>query len=254
MFTAIFLQPLFNLLISLYNVIPGNDLGFAIIALTFLVKLVLWPFTAMQIKQQRALQALQPKIDEIRKNFKDNKDEQGRQLMALYAREKVNPASSCLPLLIQIPIFIGLYQALSRVLGPIDASLLYPFVKNPGVVHTIFIGFVDLTKASPALAIGAALVQFLQTRQMIKKTPAAIMPPPVEVENKEVSKDESMAAIMNKQMMYTMPILTAFIGFSLPAGLTLYWFIMSVLSVAQQWWIMRNLPPKMLPQLDKPTV
>lgn len=254
MLTTIFLQPFFNLLIGLYNLIPGHDLGFAIIALTILVKLVLWPFTAMQIKQQRALQSLQPKIDEIRNTYKDNKDEQGRQLMALYSREKVNPASSCLPLLIQIPIFIGLYRALSRVLGPIDPTLLYHFVDNPGVVQTTFLGFVSLTKSSPVLAIAAALVQFLQSRQMIKQTPAAIVPPPSEVANKEGAKDESMAAIMNKQMMYTMPILTAFIGFSLPAGLTLYWFVMSLLSVAQQWMIMRNLPPKMLPQLDKPTV
>ena len=239
MFTTIILQPFFNLLIGLYNLVPGHDLGLAIIALTFLVKLVLWPFTAMQIKQQRALQSLQPKIEEIRNAYKDNKDEQGRQLMALYAREKVNPASSCLPLLIQIPVFIGLYRALARVLGPIDPTLLYHFVSNPGVVHTMFLGFVDLTKASPVLAIGAALVQFLQSRQMLKQTPAAMTPPPVEVEGKEASKDESMAAIMNKQMMYTMPILTAFIGFSLPAGLTLYWFVMSLLSVAQQWWIMR---------------
>lgn len=254
MFTTIFLQPLLNLLLALYNTIPGQELGFSIIALTILVKLVLWPFTALQIKQQRALQAIQPKIEEIRKTYKDNKDEQGRQLMALYAREKVNPASSCLPLVIQIPIFIGLYRALSKVLGTIDPNLVYSFVDNPGTVKTLFLGIVELTKPSWVLAIGAALVQFLQSRQMMKQTPAATMQPPAEVEGKEVSKDESMAAIMNKQMMYTMPILTGFIGFTLPAGLTLYWFVMSLLSVLQQWIIMRRLPPKMLPQLDKPTV
>ncbi len=251
MFTTLFLQPLFNLLIGLYNLLPGHDLGLAIIALTFLVKLILWPFTALQIKQQRALQAIQPKIEEIRQANKDNKEEQGRQLMALYAREKVNPASSCLPLLIQIPIFIGLYRALSQGLGAIDASLLYPFVQNPGTIHPMFLGFLDLTKASPVLAIAAALVQFLQSRQMMKSMPATVTPPPSEVADKPVAQDENMAAMMNKQMMYTMPILTGFIGFSLPAGLTLYWFVMSILSVVQQWWIMRTLPPRITPQLEK---
>ena len=251
MFTTLFLQPLFNLLIGLYNVLPGHDLGLAIIALTFLVKLILWPFTALQIKQQRALQAIQPKIEEIRKTYKDNKEEQGRQLMALYAREKVNPASSCLPLLIQIPIFIGLYRALSQGLGTIDAGLLYPFVQNPGTIQPMFLGFLNLTKASPVLAIASALVQFLQSRQMMKSMPASVTPPPAEVADKPVAQDENMAAMMNKQMMYTMPILTGFIGFSLPAGLTLYWFVMSILSVVQQWWIMRTLPPRITPQLEK---
>lgn len=251
MFTTLFLQPLFNLLIGLYNVLPGHDLGLAIIALTFLVKLVLWPFTALQIKQQRALQAIQPKIEEIRKTYKDNKEEQGRQLMALYSREKVNPASSCLPLLIQIPIFIGLYRALSQGLGVIDPGLLYGFVDNPGTIRPVFMGILDLTKASPILAIAAALVQFLQSRQMMKNMPATVTPPPAEVADKPVAQDENMAAMMNKQMMYTMPVLTAFIGFSLPAGLTLYWFVMSVLSVVQQWWIMRALPPRIVPQLEK---
>lgn len=251
MFTVIFLQPFLNLLVELYNVLPGHDLGIAIIAMTFLVKVVLWPFTALQIKQQRAMQAIQPKIEEIRTTYKDNKEEQGRKLMELYAKEKVNPASSCLPLLIQIPVFIGLYRALSSGLGTIDPSMLYGFVRDPGTIHATFLGILDLTKSSPVLAIAAALIQFLQSRQMLKTTPAAVTPPPADVASEPAAQDEGMAAIMNKQMMYTMPILTAFIGFSLPAGLTLYWFVMSVLSVGQQWLIMRSMPPKMVPQLDK---
>ncbi len=250
MFTTLFLQPLFNLLIGLYNILPGHDMGVAIIVLTLIVKLILWPFTALQIKQQRAMQAIQPRIEEIRTKHKDDKEAQGRELMALYAKEKVNPAMSCLPLLIQIPIFIGLYQALSKGLGSIDAGLLYPFVHNPGVVQTMFLGILDLTKASIPLALASAAVQFWQSRQMLKKTPAAITPLPADVADAPQAKDENMAAIMNKQMMYTMPILTGFIGFSLPAGVTLYWFVMSLLSVAQQWWVMRTLPPKILPQLS----
>lgn len=250
MFTAIFLQPLLNLLIGLYNTLPGHDLGVAIIALTLLVKAVLWPFTALQIKQQRALQAIQPKIDEIRAKYRDDREAQGRELMALYSREKVNPAASCLPLLIQIPVFIGLYRALSQGIAALDPALLYPFVDNPGVIHASLLGLVDLTKRSIPLAVGAALVQFYQSRQLLKNAAPTMTPPPAEVADSPAAQDESMATIMNRQMTYTMPLLTAAIGWTLPAGLTLYWFVMSLLSVVQQWWITRKLPPKILPQLQ----
>lgn len=250
MFTAIFLQPLLNLLVGLYNALPGNDLGIAIIALTFLVKLILWPFTALQIKQQRALQAIQPKIDEIRAKYKDDREAQGRELMSLYSREKVNPAASCLPLLIQIPVFIGLYRALSQGISSFDSTLLYPFIENPGVIHASLLGIVDLTKRSIPLALGAAVVQFYQSRQLLKNAAPTMTPPPTEVADSPGAQDESMATIMNRQMTYTMPILTAAIGWTLPAGLTLYWFVMSLLSVVQQWWITRSLPPKIVPQLQ----
>lgn len=249
MFELLILKPFFNLLIGLYNILPGQDIGLAIILMTVVVKAVLWPFMTLQIKQQRALQAIQPKIEEIRSRLKDDKEAQGRELMALYAREKVNPASSCLPLLIQIPIFIGLYQALSRGLGAIDGSLLYGFVQNPGVIQTQFLGLVELTRPNVLLAVIAGLIQFVQGRQMLKSTPKAVAQPPKEVADTQGAQDESMAAIMNKQMMYMMPILTIVIGIKLPAGLTLYWLVMSLLSVVQQWWIMRTLPPKMTQQL-----
>ena len=94
LFNTFIFQPILNLLIWLYNVLPGNDMGLAIIALTVIVKLVLYPFSAAQIKQQRALQELQPKIDEVRKRLANDKEGQAKELMA-YKKEKVNPASSC---------------------------------------------------------------------------------------------------------------------------------------------------------------
>lgn len=239
-FTTVFIQPILNLLIWLYNVLPGRDIGLAVIALTVIVKLALYPFTVAQIKQQRALQSLQPKIDEIRTRLKDNKQEQSRELVALYAKEKVNPAASCLPLLIQLPIFIALYQALSMGLAAKSLNLLYSFVANPQTINTSFLGLIDLTKPSYVLAIAAAVVQFWQTKQILKPPAAAVAQPPVEAVKTEGAKDESMAAIMNKQMAYIMPIMTAVIGFSLPGGLTLYWLVMSLLTVLQQWWLMKK--------------
>jgi YidC/Oxa1 family membrane protein insertase len=239
-FTTVFIQPILNLLIWLYNVLPGRDIGLAVIVLTIVVKLVLYPFTVSQIKQQRALQSLQPKIDEIRARLKGNKEEQSRELMALYAKEKVNPAASCLPLLIQLPIFIALYQALSMGLAAKSLDLLYSFVANPQTINTTFFGLIDLTKPSYVLAIAAAAVQFWQTKQILKPPAATVTQPPPEAVKTVGAKDESMAAIMNKQMAYIMPIMTAVIGFSLPGGLTLYWLVMSLLTVLQQWWLLKK--------------
>jgi len=233
LFTTILVQPILNLLVWLYNVIPGNDLGVAIIVLTILFKLVLFPLAKSQIKQQRALQELQPKIDEIRKRLKDDKDAQAKELMDLYRTEKVNPTASCLPLLVQLPILIGLYTALRSGLGSKGLNLLYPFVANPGTIKTMMLGFVDLAKPNYILAVLAGAVQFWQSWQILR-TPSPATPPPPEVDGKKGAKDESMAAAMNKQMMYIMPLVTIFIGISLPGGLTLYWLVTSILTVAQQ--------------------
>jgi len=243
LYHEILFRPILNLLIWLYGVLPGADLGLAIILLTIIVKLVLYPFTVAQIKQQRALQAMQPKMAEIRKRLKDDKEAQAKELMELYRKDEVNPAASCLPLLIQLPVFIALYQALSVGLQLQALTALYPFVPNPGTVHAMLFGLADLTKPNYILAVLAAGVQFWQSWQMMKQ-PSPTTPPPAEVKEDKGAKDEDMAAMVNKQMMYLMPIMTLIIGVKLPGGLTLYWFVMSLLTVAQQYWLMRKpLPP-----------
>lgn len=249
-FTTLLIQPILNLLVWLYGVLPGQDIGFAIIVVTIIVKIVLYPLTQAQLKQQRALQELQPKIEEIRSRLKDDKEAQARELMALYSKEKVNPASSCLPLLIQLPIFIALYRALSIGLGSgTFNNLLYTFVPNPSIINAKFLGILDLVNPSYVLAILAALAQYWQTRQMLKPPAGAVSTPPKEVADSPGAQDEGMAAMMNKQMTYMMPVLTAIIGFSLPGGLSLYWLAMGLLTIAQQQWLSKKEPPKMSPQV-----
>lgn len=249
-FNIVLLQPILNLLVWLYGIIPGDDIGFAIIVVTIIVKIILYPLTQAQLKQQRALQQIQPKIEEVRARLKDDKEGQARELMALYAKEKVNPAASCLPLLIQLPVFIALYRALSIGLasGTFN-NLLYSFVEQPQSINAKFLGLLDLTHPSYVLAILAALIQFFQTRQMLKPPAGAVTQPPPEVAGQPAAKDESMAAMMNKQMTYMMPVLTAVIGFSLPGGLSLYWLVMSLLTFAQQEFLKGKQPPSLTPQI-----
>ena len=241
LFHEVLTRPILNLLLWLYDVIPGQDIGLAIIVLTILVKAVLYPFAVQQIKQQRALQALQPKMDEIRKRLKDDKEAQAKELTDLYKTEKVNPAASCLPLLIQLPVFIALYHALRSGLTSQGLNDLYSFVPNPGTVNPSFLGIVDLAHPNYVLAVLAAAVQFLQTKQILKPK-GAVSAPPDAIAKTEGAKDESMATMMNKQMMYVMPLMTVFIGFSLPGGLTLYWLVMSLLTVLQQWIMIKQHP------------
>jgi YidC/Oxa1 family membrane protein insertase len=128
-------------------------------------------------------------------------------------------------LLIQLPILIGLYWALSNGLKSERFDLLYPFVKNPGAIKTVAFGFLDLAKANFVLAILAGAAQFWQTKMLPMKKPAVTT---------AGSKDESMTAMMNKQMLYMMPLMTVVIGATIPGGLTLYWLVTTLLTGWQQ--------------------
>lgn len=230
LYNIIFYQPIFNLLVWLYNTIPGHDIGIAIIILTVIIRLILYPLSIQSIKSQKALSELQPKIDELKRKYKDDQQKMAQEMMTLYKNEKVNPASSCLPLLIQFPFLIAVYQVFRSGLASNGMEMLYPFVANPGTINHISLGFLNLAAASWPLAVLAGLAQFVQTKMMVSRKQ-----PPIKTDKPmEGSKDEAMLAIMNKQMVYIAPIMTVIIGISLPAGLTLYWFLSTLLLALQQ--------------------
>jgi len=225
LFQTVFYQPIFNLLIFLYNTISLQDFGVAIILLTVIVKLVLWPLSRKSIKSQKALQELQPKINELKIKYKGNQQAMGKELMELYKKYKVNPFSSCLPLLIQFPVFIAIYRVFREDLNK-HLDLVYSFLYKPEIINTSFLGLIDLSKPNIYLAVMAGAAQFWQAKMMMAK------------KNKNSvdvgDKKEGMAEIMNKQMLYFMPAITIFIGVTLPGGLTLYWLVLTLLTVLQQ--------------------
>lgn len=235
LFHTLLVQPIFNLLVFLYDVMPGGDMGFAIIFLTVIVKLILWPFMNSSLKSQKALQELQPKIEELKQKHKDDKEGLAKATMELYKNEKVNPLSSCLPLLIQFPILIALYRVLLQGFNPDALNQLYPFISNPGEIDKMFLGFLDLSLASVSLAVLAGVLQFFQTRMLMNKRP------PKTVQGTPGAKDESMLAAMNKSMLYFMPAVTILIGAQLPGGLTLYWVTVTIVSIIQQMVVFRKI-------------
>ncbi|NTW22550.1 membrane protein insertase YidC [Candidatus Falkowbacteria bacterium] len=232
LFYAVCYKPILNLLVVIYNNIPGHDLAIAIILITILIKLFLWPFSRQAIRAQKELQELQPKLEEIKKTYSSNKEEQAKATMALYREHKINPFSSCLPLLVQLPFFFAVFQVFreistnSQILG-----YLYNFVSKPESINPQgFFGLINLAEPSYLLAVSAGLAQFWQAKMLSSQRPPT---------QDEGAKDEDFAAVMNKQMLYMMPALTVFIGITLPAGLSLYWLVMTLLTVLQQFLVFR---------------
>lgn len=225
MFQTFFYQPILNLLIFIYNVIPGHDLGVAIIILTIIIKLILWPLSQKALKSQKALQDIQPKIEEVKIKYKDNKEEMGRAMMNLYKDNKVNPFSSCLPLLVQFPFLIAVFRVFRDGFES-HLELLYPFVAHPESIQYTFFGIIDLSLNHNIVLAGlAGLAQYWQTHMMMSKQP--------EVKSGG-AQDENMTAIMNKQMKVVMPIMTVMIGYQFSAGLALYWLVSTLFQVFQQ--------------------
>lgn len=232
MWTTLIVQPLYNLLIALYTVL-WSDLGIAIVALTLLIRILLFPLSKRAIEGQAAMQRLQPKLKELQQKHKGNREALAKATMALYAEQKVHPLSSCLPTLVQLPFLLGIYWALQAAFNGGANDLLYGFVQHPGDLRHLAFGFLPITSPSIALAVIAGAAQYWTAKMLItSRVPAAAV--------QKSGKDEDMAAMINKQMLYMMPIVTVVIGATLPAGLTLYWFVTTMFQGVQQWFMLKR--------------
>ena len=231
-FNQLLYQPLFNILIFFYNIIP--DFGVAIILLTLLIRIVLFPLSKKGITARKSLEELQPKIKEIQKKYKD-KEERARQMMKFYKENKVNPASGCLPLLVQLPIFIALYRLFINISEMITSNGqlegVYSFIANPGTINPMFLGLANLAIPSLFLAIAAGVFQFIQSKIMFKSSPA-----------KTPGADQKMniQQSMGRQMTYFMPLIIVFISLKLPAGLPLYWAVSTLFGIGEYWLVQRK--------------
>ncbi|MFW0838160.1 MAG: YidC/Oxa1 family membrane protein insertase [Candidatus Komeilibacteria bacterium] len=224
-------QPLFNILVFFYDIIPVKDVGWSIILLTVVIRLLLFPLSKSSIESQKKLQDIKPELDALKEKHKDDKEAFGKATMALYKEKKINPASSCLPLLIQLPILFAVYQVLRVGLSNGSFDLLYSFVSHPGVINSLFLGFINLAEPNIVLAILAGLGQYFQSKMIIKTQPE---------KNNKASGKADLAGAMSKQMLYFMPIFTVFIGMSLPSGLALYWLVSILLTILQQYLVLRK--------------
>ena len=229
-FNTILYRPLFNGLVIFYQLIPGHDFGVAVILLTILTRLIIYPLISQSLKSQKTLAGLQPKIQEIQNKYKADKEKQAKELISLYQKEKINPLGGLLPLLVQFPILIALYQVFWKGLRPEEMTNLYSFVSRPRIIDPKFFGLINLAEASLVLALIAAIFQFIQTKMLTRYQPVGL--------GKTLKETDQMTHFSNlfqKQMLYFLPVFTVFILWKLPAAIALYWLTTSLFSLVQEY-------------------
>jgi len=228
LWNTIVLQPMLNGLVLLYAGLFHN-FGVAIIAFTVIIRLLMTPLTLRQISQTRAMTAIQPKLQEIQKRYAKDRQRLSQETMNLYRQAGVSPLGCLGPMIVQLPIWIGLYQAILQSLPTTPDSLvglaqkLYPFL---AVVHqtvpldSTFFGL-DLAvhDPTPILPVLVGLTTWVQQKMT---TPATADP---------------RQASTNRMMMWMMPLMLAFFAFQFPSGLALYWVVSNLIGIATQYFI-----------------
>ncbi len=187
--------------------------GWAIILLTIIVKMALYPLTVKQVKSMKAMQELSPKMKKIQEKYKDNPQVMQQKIGALYKDAGVNPLAGCLPLLIQMPILMGMYYSLYNFSYPTPESAYFLWMTSMSDPDPLYI-----------LPVLSALTTFLQ--------------------QKMTTTDSNNPQM--KMMMFIMPLFIGWISINFPSGLVLYWVTMNVVQIIQQWWMYRgdNTAPK----------
>lgn len=234
-----FFDPVYNTLVFFIDIIPGGDVGLAIIATVLLVKTVLLPISIKAVKTQKIMRDIEPKLKEIKKKHKDDKQEQAQAMMAIYKDAGMNPFASILLVLLQIPIIIALYFSVSSgggvPLPAINVDLLYSFIMAPDAANVTmnFIGWIDINGKSIILAIAAGVTQYIHvTLTMPKLAP------------KEPGADpdfkEDFMRNMQTQMKYVMPILITVVAYTISAAIALYFLISNLTSIAQEYFVRKH--------------
>ncbi len=235
-YTEVLFRPLLNLLIGITNVLPGHSVGWAIIFVTIIVRLVLLPSFLHQArsmrKNQEKMKEIQHHLAGVKEKHKDDKAKQAEETMKIYREAGINPASGCLPLIVQLPVLLALYRVFFSGLTPETYHFLYSFVGQPSELSFMFFGM-SLNDPSLLLGVIAGIFQFIQMKFLAPQQPASPAG-----QDEETAK---MMASMQKNMMYIFPAMTIFIALRLPAALALYWTVSTLFGIGQQLVVKRML-------------
>ena len=256
-FREILYRPLLNLLVLFYQ-LPFVDFGSAILFLTLLIRILLWPLNSKMIKGQRESQIksrqIQGRLKEVQKRYKDDMARQNEEVMKLWREMKFNPFASLAPMIIQMVILIAFYQVLRVIVQPEGLSLLYSFIPHLGKIYPSFLriplGILDLSQASKitlggkALTILTGAVQYFYSKMSLSLQPKT----PIKKKNRQLGGQQKqmqgLQKMMQGQMMYFLPIMTVFICWSLPAALSFYWFFSTLIGIFQQKMIFKRVSSK----------
>lgn len=277
MFTTIIIRPIFNLLVAIYALLPGHNFGLAIIIFTVVVRLVLWPLLKKQLHQAKLMRQLAPEIKKIKAATKGNKQKEALMMQELYKERGINPFASIGVMLLQLPILIGLYSGLRRVIdNPHQIiSFSYPFLHhlswmkqlaaNPHLFDHSLFGVVDLTRSAlgphgtywPAMVIvlGSAVVQYYQSKQLLpgdkdSKGLRAIMRDAGA--GKQADQAELNAAV-GRSTRFLLPAMIFLFTVNLPSALSLYWLVGGLVAFIQQSIALKEDTTEMEALADKPS-
>lgn len=235
MFETFLIKPLYNVFIYLIGVVPGGDVGLAIIVMTLVVRAVFYPAFAASIRTQMGMQAAQAELDEINKKYKDSAEERARHTLALYKEKKIRPFAGFVALLVQLPIFIALYFALFREgLPHVAEHLLYSFVHVPLQINLNFLGFISLIGAhNILLSLLVGVLQYLVAYLSMARIKPGLS---------SLSKERQAAQrLQHNMMLYMFPALMGFVAYTLPAAVGVYFAATNLISIGQEWLIKRQL-------------
>jgi len=227
-FRTILSQPLLNGLVLLYEYVAFEDLGVAIILLTVLVRIILFPLFHKTAKHQKIAQRIQPEVKKIQSKHKNDREAQTKALMALYQEHRVNPLTPIFLLILQLPILFALYRLFINGFNSDSIALLYSFVPEPQNITQTFLGIIALDKVNIPLVITAAAAQYVQGVLAVGRPSS----------RKNLT---GQAAKMAKMSVYIGPVIALVVLFRLPAAVGLYWLTSTLFSIIQQTIVNRSM-------------
>jgi YidC/Oxa1 family membrane protein insertase len=227
LFNTVLYIPFYNLLVFLVDVIPGGDVGIAVIIATVIVKVILMPLSLRAVRTQRQMKLIEPELKALREKHKDDKEKQAKAMLELYKTHNVRPFASIFGILIQLPIVIALYLVFARgAIFNIDPSLLYSFVQVPQAASPLFLGVFAVAGASITLSLVAALAQAAHAHFSI--------PMPAQTQGKERSMGEDLGRMMAIQARFVLPIIMGVFSYFTSGAVALYFITSSVVGLLQE--------------------
>ena len=277
MFTTFIVQPIFNLLVLIYGLLPGHNFGVALIIFTIIIRMLMWPLVKRQLHQAKAMRKLQPEIKRIKKATKGNRQKESQMLMELYKERGINPFATFPILIVQLIVLLGLYSGLNKLIKDPHqlVEFAYPALQHMAWMETIsqnihkfdntLVGLIDLSRAAigpegfylPAflLVVGSAVTQYYQAKQLMpddkdSRGLKAILKDAGE--GKQADQSEVNAAVMRSTRFF-IPVMIFIFTINLPSALSLYWFTGGLVALIQQTIILRRDEEEMEGIADKPS-
>ena len=271
MFTVLIVKPIFNLLVLIYGLLPGHNFGLSIILFTILVRLLMWPLVKKQLHQAKAMRELQPELKRIKKEAAGDRQKESMLMMELYKEREINPFASIGLLIVQIPIFIGLYSGLNRIVQDPKAIIDFSYgflhslpwlealAKDIGKFDSTLFGVVDLTRAAigksggiywPAMLIVAAsaIIQYFQAKQLMpspdkKQSLRKLLSEAGEGKKADTS---DINAAVSRSTQYMLPAFIFLVTVNIASALSLYWLVSGLVAFIQQDRVLRQDTDEML--------